>query len=349
MHATVLICTYNRARLLAQTLDTLAAVEVRPDLRWEVLVVDNNSSDETRELVERRAAAYPAPLRYLFEKRQGKAYALNTGIAASAAQIVVFVDDDVRIGRHWLEAGVRPLLERDDIDYTGGPAHGTWEAPPPDWLSADPGRVWGPVALVDYGRDEFIFEERHRIPLGVNMAVRRTLIDRVGGFHLALERKGTSLMGQGQAEFFFRTRAAGARGLYVPRMSLRHFVPAHRLTRRYHLRWWYWKGVARAHMQDFHPVDEFGVNLTTIRFIGGTPRFMWGTAVRRACAWMGAIATANRFKRVECEADLAYFLGYVRTRRARRHNAERAPEAAAELSSSTAASTAGAVVTTQKS
>src|SRR5688500_3240635 len=254
MDATVLICTFNRERLLVQTLDSLAAMEVPPDLRWEVLVVDNNSSDGTRDAVASRVAGYPAPLRYVFEGRQGKAHALNTGIGASAAEIIAFVDDDVRVSRDWLEAGVRPLMNRTDIDYTGGPAYPMWEVEPPDWLRGDPGRLWGPIALVDYVPAEFIFEERRRIPLGVNMAVRRSLVQRVGGFHVALERKGTSLMGQGQAEFFFRTRAAGAHGLYVPRMALDHFVPAGRMTRSYYRRWWYWKGVARALMQDLHPV-----------------------------------------------------------------------------------------------
>jgi glycosyltransferase involved in cell wall biosynthesis len=314
VHATVLICTYNRERLLAEALDSLAAVQPRADLRWEVLVVDNNSTDATRQVVERRAGTYPVPLRYLFEGRQGKAHALNTGIASSHAQVVVFTDDDVRVAPEWLEAGVRPLLQRSDIDYTGGPARPRWEAPPPRWLSGDPGRMWGPIALVDYGPEEFIFEDRRRIALGVNMAVRRAVIDRVGGFHIALERKGTSLMGQGQAEFFFRTRAAGLRGLYIPRMTLEHFVPASRLTRRYYRRWWYWKGVARAQMQEFHPVTELGLDLGSLPSIAGTPRFMWVNAVRYGFGWLRATLSGDRVRQAETESKLSYFLGYVRTR-----------------------------------
>jgi glycosyltransferase involved in cell wall biosynthesis len=314
VHATVLICTYNRERLLAETLECLAAVQPPADLRWEVLVVDNNSTDGTRHVVESRAGTYPVPLRYLFEGRQGKAHALNTGVASSQAQVVVFTDDDVRVAPEWLEAGVRPLLERNDIDYTGGPARPLWEVPPPHWLSGDPGRMWGPIAIVDYGPEEFIFEERRRIALGLNMAVRRAVIVRVGGFHVALERKGTSLMGQGQAEFFFRTRAAGVRGLYVPRMTLQHFVPAARLTRRYYRRWWYWKGVARAQMQEFHRVTELGLDLGNAPSIAGTPRFMWVNAARYGLAWLRATLSGDRVRQAETEFKLSYFLGFVRTR-----------------------------------
>jgi glycosyltransferase involved in cell wall biosynthesis len=315
MDATILICTYNRDWLLAETLDSIAGSCVGPGLRWEVLVVDNNSTDRTRQVVGERAGRYPATLRIVPERQQGKAYALNTGIASARGSIVVFTDDDVLIPPQWLEAGVRPLLDRADIDYTGGPIEPSWEAPPPSWVHGDPGILWGPLALLDYGPEPFIFEERQRIAMGVNMAVRRSLIDRVGGFHTALERKGSSLMGQGQAEFFFRTRAAGARGLYVPEMTLRHHVPAKRMTRDYYRRWWYWKGVARAQMQDLHPVSELGLDVARVPHILGVPRFMWGSAVRDLRGWMGAAIRRDAVRKAEREMMLAYFAGYAATRR----------------------------------
>src|SRR6185503_12073323 len=96
LDATVLICTYNRATLLGETLDTLARCRTR-ELAWDVLVVDNNSSDETRQVVTSRIASYPVVLRYLFEPRQGKSNALNTGLAATDAAVIAFTDDDVRV------------------------------------------------------------------------------------------------------------------------------------------------------------------------------------------------------------------------------------------------------------
>jgi len=317
MDVSVLICTYNRAALLARTLDSLALSEVSPALRWEVIVVDNNSTDETPAVVRARVAGFPCPLRLVFELSQGKSHALNTGITASAARVIVFTDDDVWAPPAWLAAGVEPLIARRDIEYTGGPVFPMWEVEPPAWIDGDPGLLWGPIALVDYGREPFIFEDRRRIAMGVNMAVCRSLIERVGGFHPALERRGATLMGQGQAEFFFRTRAAGARGLYVPGMWLKHHVPASRLTRSYYRRWWYWKGVARGSMQDLHPLTELGIDLATVPKIAGIPRFMWGSTVRDAGRWLHALAARRTARRVECEMSLAYFVGYARQRLAR--------------------------------
>lgn len=311
MTVSVLICTFNRQARLAQTLESLAAVRAGTGLDWDVIVVDNNSTDGTRAEVERRAASFPVPLRWVFEPRQGKAHALNTGVAAATAEVIAFTDDDVQVPSDWLEEAVRPLMTRADIDYTGGPVLPAWEASPPDWIERNPGVLWGPIAILDYGPEEFVFERRRRIALGVNMAMRRELIVRVGGFHTGLERKGTSLMGQGQAEFFFRTRSAGACGLYVPGMRMRHHVPAVRLTREYYRRWWYWKGVARARMQDLHPVWEDGVDIRRVPRFAGLPRFLWGGAVRDARDWVGAALRHDRAVVAEREMRLAFFAGYL--------------------------------------
>ena len=108
----------------------------------------------------------------------------------------------------------------------------SWSRPRPRWLDGRSGDLCGTIAILDYGPSPFIFEERRRIPLGANMAVRRDLIRLVGGFDPAFGRTGTALLGQEQAEFFCRTRSRGAVGLYVPRMAVLHHVPAGRLTRR---------------------------------------------------------------------------------------------------------------------
>lgn len=336
MDVTILICTFNRQRLLASTLDSLAAMHVPTDIRWNVVVVDNNSTDGTRAEVERRVSAFPAPLHWILESRQGKAHALNTGLAASEAEVVVFTDDDVNVAPDWLAQAIRPLITRPDIDYTGGPVLPAWQTSPPGWINGNRGVLWGPIALLDYGTDPFIFEERRRIPMGVNMAVRRELIDRVGGFHPGLERKGASLMGQGQAEFFFRTRRAGARGWYVPEMRLRHHVPAERLTRQYYRRWWYWKGVARARMQDLHPVSELGVDLRAVPLLVGLPRFLWGGALRDAVAWVRAAVVGDAVSNAEREMMLAFFAGYLLERVQRRGVLGR-PDASGGCSAATGA------------
>jgi glucosyl-dolichyl phosphate glucuronosyltransferase len=308
--ATVLICTYNRAALLADTLDSLAPSLV-DGLRWDVVVVDNNSSDDTPQVVTSRVHRFPGALRYIFEPRQGKSIALNTGLAATDAAIVLFTDDDVRVAEGWVDAACRPLLDDPTIDYTGGPVMPIWERPCPTWLNQTRSDLWGTLAILDYGQVPFIFEERRRVPLGANMAVRRSLIDRVGGFEPGLGRRGSSLVGQEQAEFFCRSRFVGARGLYVPAMAVYHHVPAKRLTRDYFRRWWFWKGVSKSRLEQRHPVTEMGIDLSHVQTLAGVPRFMFGSALRDLAGWLGTLVTWNTIERVRREMMLCYFAGYM--------------------------------------
>ena len=308
--ASVLICTYNRAELLAITLDSLSAV--RSLRRWDIVVVDNNSSDGTRQVVEAFARRSPVPVDYIFEPRQGKSYALNRGIDASRGELIVFTDDDVAVRPDWLEAGCEPLDRDPAIDYTGGPVRPSWASQPPGWIDQTRSDLWGTLAILDYGPEPFIFEERQRVPLGVNMAVRRSLIDRIGAFHPGLGRRPGSLLGQEQAEFFARSRAAGARGLYVPGMELHHHVPAARLTKDYFRRWWFWKGVSRARVDSLHSLTELGLDLRHVPHVAGVPRFMWGDLIRAGAGWASAALGRDSRNAARKEMKVAFVLGYVR-------------------------------------
>jgi glycosyltransferase involved in cell wall biosynthesis len=310
MDATILICTYNRASLLAPTLESLAVLRCAPDLRWEVLVVDNNSTDETRAVVEERQPGFPVPLKYLFEGRQGKSIALNTGLQQSAGEVIAFTDDDVRVPPGWLEAAVRPLLKQSTLGYTGGPVQPMWEREPPAWLHPT-GNLGGTIAVKDHGPASFIFEEQRKTPLGVNMAVRRDLMEQIGGFRPDLGRHGKSLLGQEQAEFFYRSRAAGARGLYVPEMVLEHFVPASRLTHNYFRRWWYWKGISQARLHRIHDRTELGLDLSTVRRIFRVPAYVVRATVTDAVRALAALLTGRLKTAAEREMMMWYGVGYA--------------------------------------
>jgi glycosyltransferase involved in cell wall biosynthesis len=307
---TILICTYNRATYLADTLDGVARLRTPDDLSWEVLVVDNNSADTTKAVVHERQASYPVPLRYAFEGRQGKSVALNTGAELAAGRIIAYTDDDVRVPHGWLEAAVRPLIERRDIAYTGGPVRPIWEAPPPVWLDPS-GNLGGTIAVKDHGGRPFVFEDRRRTPLGVNMAVRRDLVLALGGFRPDLGRRGKSLLGQEQAEFFYRTRAAGAIGLYVPEMVLDHHVPAARLTHNYFRRWWFWKGISQARLHRIHRRTELGLDLTTVRRIFDVPAFMLRGIVADAFGALRAALARRWSAAAEREMMMWYGVGYA--------------------------------------
>ena len=310
LDATVLICTYNRGNLLGETLDAIA--KIRTTLAWEVVVVDNNSTDHTRSVVESRQAYFPVALRYLFEPRQGNSFGLNTGIAATRATVIAFTDDDVRVTEEWLQEGCAPMLANPAIDYSGGPVRPIWDAPPPPWVDLTRSDLWGTLAILDYGPTSFVFEERKRVPLGANMAVRRTLFDRVGNFDTDLGRVRNSLRGQAQAEFFCRSRNAGARGVYVPAMAVDHHVPASRLTRSYFRRWWFMKGSGRQRLEQIHPTTELGIDLSQVPKIAAIPLYMYGSAVRDFGGYLRALAAGDRPGAVRHEMMLCYFAGYVR-------------------------------------
>lgn len=309
----VLIATYNRATLLATTLDGLAASRTDSRLRWEVLVVDNNSTDDTRHVVVSRQADYPVRLTYLFERQQGRSAALNSGIAATAAPLLLFTDDDVRVAPEWLESGAGALA--DGADYVGGPVSPIWEVPPPRWLDLTRHDLWGTVAILDYGREGFAFEDRRLVPLGANLGIRRSLVERAGGFRVDLGRTSSRrLLGQEVPELLARARAAGLRGRYVPAMHVRHHIPASRLTRGYFRRWWTGKGYSRAALEVAQPLTELGLDLRTVPHIGGVPRYMLSDAVRDAVAFVGAVVARNHGERARREMRLAYFAGFARAR-----------------------------------
>ena len=316
LDATVLIATYNRAAFLDRTLQSLRELRVAPGRTWDVIVVDNNSSDDTRAVVERHAQDFPVPLRYLFEGRQGRSSALNAGIAASGGGVIAMTDDDVRVEPQWLDAACDALGGTDrSIAYAGGPVRPMWETPPPAWLDLSRGDLWGTIAIQDHGQDLFVYEERRKVPLGANMAARRELFEAAGTFRADLGRSnGRTLLGQEVPELLMRARAAGFRGVYVPAMQVHHHIPAARLTRRYFRRWWFGKGVSRAALERMQPVTELGVDLRQTPHLLGLPRYMYGTALRDAA---GCALNAVRGQAAEAfrhEMMLAFFAGYARAR-----------------------------------
>ena len=316
LSATILICTYNRARLLGETLQSLR--QIRTARTWDVIVVDNNSTDETRDVVEQQAVGFPVPLLYVFEPRQGKSHALNNGLDCAGGEVILFTDDDVRVPPNWVDAACEALAVDDNVLYCGGPVKPIWGATPPRWLDQQRGDIWGTLAILDYGPEPFIFEERQRVPLGANMAVHRRLLERIGGFNPQLGRKGKALLGQEQAEFFSRARDAGVLGRYVPAMSVLHHVPASRLGKSYFRRWWFWKGVSRARMDALHPVTELGEDLRTVPHIARVPRYMFAALPRLSTAWMQAAAGRRWTEAARHEMLLCYTVGYIRARWGRR-------------------------------
>jgi glycosyltransferase involved in cell wall biosynthesis len=310
----IVIATYNRAAQLGATLASVATLRI--DAPWEVIVVDNNSQDDTRRVVEAAASAFPAPLRYVFEREQGRSAALNRGFALAEGDIVVTTDDDVRVEEDWL-ARIAAGFDTLRCDYVGGRVLPLWEAPPPAWLPKTNGQLWAVIALLDYGREPLQFGRR--VPLGVNMAMRRAAIERVGGFDTRIGRKAGTLLGQEVREWCLRARAAGLTGFYVPDIVVEHVIPRERLTKRYFRRWFYWRGISRAMLYaetglDMEKPELSALDFSRVPHLAGVPRYMFRSALLALADSAAATLRGNRPEAFERELWLWFFAGVIRRR-----------------------------------
>lgn len=314
MKYSIVIATYNRATDLRATLENLAAL--RPDGPWEVVVVDNNSTDDTRQVVEQAAATFPAPLRYAFEARQGRSPALNTGILAARGEIIATTDDDVRVPPDWLNVAAR-ALDRLGCDYVGGRVRPIWGAPRPAWLPDRGGKQWAVIALLDYGDAPLEFGTR--VPLGVNMAFRRTAFDRAGLLDPDTGRRAGTLLGQEVREWCIRARQADVRGFYAPESWLEHIIPADRLRKAYFRRWFYWRGISRAILYhrwglDMESPERTALDFSRVPHIAGVPRYLYRRAFTTLIDWAVAALRRDKVGAFEHEVWLWFFAGMLRQR-----------------------------------
>ena len=246
MRISVVIATYNRAALLQSTLQALRTQDYRPG--DEVIVVDNGSSDDTPQVIARAARDFPVPLRQVRETTPGKTAALITGIHMAAGEVLALTDDDVQVADNWV-ATVRQIFADPAIALVGGRVDPMWERPAPWWLRVEAGEdgrygsLASPLALLHYGEAQ---ELGHRTAVGANLAVRRDVLDALGGIRADLGRqRGTLLCGEDH-DLCQRAVAAGLRCEYRPELRVRHWVPVERTRLRYFLRWFFWSGVTHA-------------------------------------------------------------------------------------------------------
>lgn len=234
MDASIVVCTYNRAESLKDTLAALARLEATPSRTWEVVVVDNNSRDHTKQVVQAAQQHWPR-LRYVFESAQGLSHARNRGIAEAAGEVILFTDDDVLPEPDWLETTLAGL-EKYGADACGGYIAPIWEAPPPAWLTD---RFYGFLAVRTERADDYPIESASQAPFGANMAIRKTVFDKAGMFDTSRGRKGKVLASGEDGEMFERILAAGFKAVFLGKSRVHHKVEAFRLTKRYFRRWRY--------------------------------------------------------------------------------------------------------------
>jgi glycosyltransferase involved in cell wall biosynthesis len=294
MDITVILCTYNRCNLLPNALMSVVTSEMPAEVKWEILVVDNNSRDRTRDVVEDFQRRYPGRLRYIFEPQPGKSHALNSGIRCALGHILAFVDDDVTVQSDWLDKLTAVLLREAQWAGSGGRILPLWSKPQPRWLSVDGKHALGPLAMFDFGTQSCELTEP---PFGTNMAFRKGVFDKHGNFRVDLGPRPGSEIRSEDTEFGQRLIAAGERLWYEPSAVVFHPVPEQRLTRAYFLKWWLDHGYAE--------VRVFGLRPGTRFYMMGIPMYLFRNLIMAIVRWMFQLRPDRRFyykTKVWCKA-----------------------------------------------
>jgi glycosyltransferase involved in cell wall biosynthesis len=296
----VVLCTFNRSALLVRAIEAL--LHQKPGTpSYEVVIVDNKSTDDTREIVERFLPS--AVVRYEFEERPGLSFARNHGVARARADILAFTDDDVRVDTGWIESIAQTFQERPAIEMAGGKVRPEWEESPPSWLAAT---GTGPLALVDYGDRPFeIGAARPVCLIGANVAVRRRAFDRVGGFSTRLQRVGEGIGSTEDHDFQVRVIASGGTACYEPRITVRAVVPRERLSKRYHRAWHQGHGRFYALMRD--PSFESSSRGTLL----GVPAHIYRSAVREGAAWVASVVSRRSSAAFAHELQLRFLAAFA--------------------------------------
>lgn len=300
----IILPTYNRVTLLRRAIAALLR-QTAPSGSYEIIVVDNNSSDGTSDAV---AAIGDPRLRVIREPRQGLSYARNAGIEAARAPIVAFTDDDVEAAPGWVETIVSALEAHPQVDGVGGRVLPAWVRQRPSWLTRE---HWAPLALQDHGDGRRIFDRSRPIGLvGANVAFRHDVFERIGLFSKDVQRVKEGIGSTEDHDLLSRLYAAGGRMLYEPRMLVVARVQPDRCDRAYHRRWH--EGHGRFHALMRSPEME-RARLSPL----GVPGHLLRTAAGDAARWLASMVSADWERAFLAELRLRFFKGFVWTRLAR--------------------------------
>jgi len=280
MDVSVILGTYNRAASLRTTLQTFAQLAVPSGLTWELLVVDNNSTDGTRALIERTAKDAKYCIRYIFEKTQGRSAALNSGIAAAQGEIIAFTDDDVLLHHEWISS-LKQTFDQFDCAGVAGRIVPLWSHPQPHWLELE-----GQQAVVNFELGNECRGIRFP-PMGANSAFRRLVFARHGVFRLDLGVSGAKhTITCDDTEFGDRLIRAGEKIVYSPKAIVYHPVDPKRATKEYFLSWYYYNGRSLTRSAG---LPNEGV------FYFGAPRWLYREFLSNSAKWMFCLDGTRRF------------------------------------------------------
>ncbi len=226
----VILCTYNRDKYIYNVLKSLADNTLQKD-RYEIVLVENNCTDNTRGECDRFVRDFPnVVFHYVVETNQGLSHARNRGIKESKGEILVYVDDDALVNKEYLQTYAEFFENHPDIDAAGGPIIPRYETKEPVWMSHFTRALITGCKFLGKKAKEF---PKNDYPGGGNAAYRVSVFEKVGLFNVNLGRKGDSLVGAEEKDIFDKMTTQGMRFYYLPDAILYHLIPEKKLSKDY--------------------------------------------------------------------------------------------------------------------
>ncbi|MGA2409397.1 MAG: glycosyltransferase [Candidatus Binataceae bacterium] len=296
---TVAVPTRNRAELLAQTLASITAMHIPDEIELECVIVDNNSTDETNDVVERFARHAPIAVRYVMETRAGSSYARNRAVATSDCDYIFFIDDDAVAEPNWA-IELLTAIEHRKLDAACGIVLPKWAGQPPHWLGP---RLYSRLAVHDESALSGLPQrelDSVNYYYSANTGFLRETFELFGGFREDLGVVGDNPMSGEDTELFARIIARGGVMGFVPSARVHHMIGPERMTRRYLRRksFAFGFGSAIAGGRTHNHLDKLARN--AVRMVAAAARLDTEGAV---------------YHELECANFFGYWRGRLRTRR----------------------------------
>ena len=306
MDISLIICSYNRAHNLDACFKHLLAQKNSADIAWELILVDNNSSDNTRTVVEKYANESALNIRYSFEAQQGLSFARNHGIALAEGTWVAFIDDDIRVSEVWLKT-LHDTFQQYDCDAVGGRIHIESPQSLPQWISPD---MYGFLGHQDFGTQAHPMDGYNEFPFGGNMAVHRRVFDNIGVFNTQLGRRGEGnksdeLFKGEETDFFHRLADTGGHFRYHPDLLVLHKILPYQLEKKFFLTLHKNAGILKA-QQDTRLHK---------RSIMGIPLFVYPQFLRSIGHYVRQIFSNGKNSAFRKRMNIAYFTGMMQAYR----------------------------------
>ncbi|HTL88662.1 MAG TPA: glycosyltransferase family 2 protein [Leptolyngbya sp.] len=238
-----IICTHNRDRYLGFAIDSLLAQDFD---NFEIIIVDNASSDRTREVVEARLK--DQRLRYIYESEIGLSVARNTGARIAYGEILAYLDDDAVASSHWLKTIYAAYRQNAKLAIAGGKVTLIWTdgITPPEWLSEG---LAGNLGAYDLGEAVMKIDRPGLTPRGLNYSIRKSFLDQIGGFDPNLGRVGKNLLSNEELHTTSLALQTGWEVAYLPTACVAHHVAPERVKRQWFLDRGWWQGISECYRE----------------------------------------------------------------------------------------------------